>query len=283
MLAFGMILAGLWARRRAARQGIDPSHIDLMLPLALLGGVGGVFLFRWLSGPAIVPMGPGVDVAFRRQFFVFLFLSAPFIVLYARHFGLALGRIADCLGLPMLLGIVCIRMGCFMAGCCWGDVVNRDGVTAEFDPQVLAPLQTAPWLDTYLSPLAVQFPANSYPWLQHQLAGLLAPHAEHSLPVHPTQLYEAVLVAVFLFGLMQIERARRTAGMIGLAALTGYAAIRFIVEFFRADNAPIMGALTSHQLASVILIGLSAAGYIVLSRRTIADERFNNNKRGLAS
>ena len=62
-----------------------------------------------------------------------------------------------------------------------------------------------------------------------------------SRPRHPSQLYEAALEGVVLFGLLwwlarRIEAGRRP-GLITGAFLVGYALARFLVEFFRQPDA----------------------------------------------
>ncbi len=100
----------------------------------------------------------------------------------------------DALAVGMPVGQFFGRLGCFMAGCCYGSPSNL------------------PWAVTFTSPES------------------LCPVKE---PLHPAQLYEALL-ALGVFGVLYTFRTRkRYDGQLiliyfGLAAL-----VRFTVEFFR--------------------------------------------------
>jgi phosphatidylglycerol---prolipoprotein diacylglyceryl transferase len=85
-----------------------------------------------------------------------------------------------------------------------------------------------------------------------------------TVPVHPTQLYEAVGLAV-IAGLLLRWRHR---GVSDAAVFARYlvcaGSLRFAIEFVRV-NAPVVGPLTLAQLFSVAMI---AAGLSVIVRKT---------------
>ena len=76
------------------------------------------------------------------------------------------------------------RVGCFIAGCCWGDIVSHER-TSEFASQV----QTISFLRRVAH--GVQYPPGSLPYEQHLAMGMIDSGALASLPVYPVQLYEA--------------------------------------------------------------------------------------------
>jgi phosphatidylglycerol:prolipoprotein diacylglycerol transferase len=81
-----------------------------------------------------------------------------------------------------------------------------------------------------------------------------------TVPVHPTQLYEAVGLVVIAWLLIRWRR-RRTADVTLFARYLVLAgALRFAIEFVRV-NAPIVGSLTLAQLFSGAMI---VAGLLVL-------------------
>lgn len=85
-------------------------------------------------------------------------------------------------------------------------------------------------------------------------------------PVHPTQLYEAALdLGLFLF-LSRRYNQKRFDGEVALFYFIFYAAIRFFIEFFRADN-PSWAMWTLNQWASFAVF-LAAACFYLLIRRT---------------
>lgn len=83
-----------------------------------------------------------------------------------------------------------------------------------------------------------------------------------SVPVHPTQLYEAIALATIAAALIRWRRA----GVSDVDVLGRYlvlaGATRFAIEFIRV-NAPVLGPLTLAQLISAILV---TTGVVVIVR-----------------
>src|SRR6185312_16585207 len=48
-LVAGLVLAWVWGRGRAARAGVEASHIDLMMPVILAAGLAGAWAFGGLT------------------------------------------------------------------------------------------------------------------------------------------------------------------------------------------------------------------------------------------
>jgi len=84
-----------------------------------------------------------------------------------RAHAISLPRFADLAVAPLGIALMLARIGCFLAGCDYGKV------------------SALPW--------AVRFPAHSPAWQDHLAAGLVPAGRAESLPVHPTELYEAAL------------------------------------------------------------------------------------------
>lgn len=82
------------------------------------------------------------------------------------------------------------------------------------------------------------------------------------VPVHPTQLYEAIALALLALVLFRLSRAGASDRLVLGTYLGAAGAIRFAIEFVRV-NAPVAGPLTLAQLWSLALI---IAGAILLSR-----------------
>jgi phosphatidylglycerol:prolipoprotein diacylglycerol transferase len=86
-----------------------------------------------------------------------------------------------------------------------------------------------------------------------------------SLPArHPSQLYEAFLEGVVLFGLLWWlrTRVRLPNGVLTGVFFIGYAVLRILGELFRQPDAPLTGFLTRGQFLSLFLI-LIGAGFLV--------------------
>jgi prolipoprotein diacylglyceryltransferase len=227
MLIVALSCGWHYARQRAAKAGIDVSHVDLAVPLVFAISIIGV---------------------------KFLTLISPGDAEFASTFEQAL----DLFALPVLLWVAIVRLGCFMAGCCWGDLTQEHEALAGIsDHRLNTQVLTVAWLSGDWVATAVSFPAESLAWQQHLALGLIEADAIASLPVHPTQLYELALIAVLLLFLRKMENRQRARGLIALSALIGYATLRFIIEFLRADSTLVLGTLTFTQIICITLLLLA--------------------------
>jgi phosphatidylglycerol:prolipoprotein diacylglycerol transferase len=163
----------------------------------IIGGVIAFFVYRWLRP---FPLRPYMDV------------------------------LAPSIAIGTLFG----RLGCFLNGCCFGDICQL------------------PW--------AVSFPPDSPPWSQQVKLGLISLNSPQSLPVHPTQLYSALDALVLLLLLSAYYPLRRRDGeVIGLLMLT-YPITRFAIEYLRNDEGVFFAGMTISQTISVALL-LGACAY----------------------
>ncbi|XYH99482.1 prolipoprotein diacylglyceryl transferase family protein [Sorangium sp. So ce1128] len=139
----------------------------------------------------------------------------------------ALDALAPALGVLVAIG----RIGCFLAGCCFG--APSDG------------------------PFAVAFPRGTPAHAEHVRLGVIDAGARWSHPVHAAPLYEALVgVAMIGAGLALARSSRRGVAFAAVALL--YAAGRFAVELLRADPRPAAGPLTLPQWLSLIVVSLVA-------------------------
>jgi len=83
------------------------------------------------------------------------------------------------------------------------------------------------------------------------------------VPVHPTQLYEAVALAVLAWWLLRLRRMRMPEDIVLAHYLIGAGGIRFLIEFIRV-NAQILGPFTLAQLWSAVLLTF---GTVLVARR----------------
>jgi len=187
---------------------------------------------------------------------------------YSRIARLSFGRLLDILAIPTLAALLIQRFGCFLAGCCWGDVaIHDDWLTVIANTSLGAQLQTLPWAAGDWVATAVTFPAGSFAYEQHLAAALITADAPRSLPVHPTQLYEAVLLLPALWLLGRVRRGPHSAGALALCGFAAYGLIRFGIEFLRADSPMFAGDLTLPQLTSAAVF---AAALVLLRAEGIS-------------
>ena len=144
---------------------------------------------------------------------------------YGRRVRLPFLKTADAFAPGIALGHFFGRLGCFAAGCCWGEPT------------------TLPWGITFTNPHS------------HQTVGVPL-----GVALHPTQLYEAAAeLAIFVF-LYRLYRQKRFHGQILVWYLLLYPAARFIIEFVRSHSeaAYFGGQMFSlAQWAGLLLVSLA--------------------------
>ena len=174
-----------------------------------------------------------------------------FSVWYSLANGIEFLRLAD-LAIPTVsLGQALGRLGCFSAGCCWGDVTThqRAPFAVEFPggavvKNLFGQLTGTPslayasqadrahetrWVVEATGEVSSQVLAGG-----ERIADWVSRHG-HTLPVHPTQLYESLGQTVLFVTLLWARRYRRFHGHIFAIWLLCYAVLRSTVETFRGD------------------------------------------------
>jgi phosphatidylglycerol:prolipoprotein diacylglycerol transferase len=151
-------------------------------------------------------------------------------------------KAADMAGMVVPLGLGFGRIGCLLAGCCFGKPTS--------------------------SPLGLVFPPDSPASEFEFKAKLLRSMSEPSLPVHPTQIYESA--ASFLIAgvlILYLHGRKRYDGQVFLAFVALYAGARFLLEFWRSDDRGGLLGLSTSQLIGIALIAVVVALHRLLSRR----------------
>lgn len=255
LIATGFIVGIGLAQREARRRGQDPERIaDLsfwILVAALVGSRVYFILVNWRdyfeAGTFLVatPLGriPRV-LAIWEGGLVFYggFLGAAAAAwLYLRKHRMDFLAHADTLIPSVAIGHFFGRLGCFGAGCCWGDVAHAHlPWLAEFPPESLA-FQT--------------FAGRPDP------AAFLAADRLHTLPLHPTQLYESFgELGLFLLLVLWVRPRKRFHGEVLATWLMAYAVLRTVVEAFRGDvERGVVLGLGVGQWTSIVIFAAGAA------------------------
>jgi phosphatidylglycerol:prolipoprotein diacylglycerol transferase len=236
LVAIGF-LAGLWlSGRLARRQGLDPDKVTNLAVYGALAGLGGAKLLMFLLDYEYYAKYPREIFSFSTLqaggvFYGGLVIALLFGYWYAQRSGLPITTTLDVLapGLALAQGIG--RIGCFAAGCCWGTQCDR------------------PWAVTFTNPDA------------HELTGVPL-----QVALHPSQLYEAVLLAgVFAVVYGRSRKQHAPGSILGLYLILS-AAARFGAEFFRAHQQPNLfdGPLSNAQWISILLF--AAGVWLVWTR-----------------
>jgi phosphatidylglycerol:prolipoprotein diacylglycerol transferase len=161
---------------------------------------------------------------------------------FCRIKGIRLLAWADCAVPSLCTGLMITRLGCLLYGCDFGK---------PFDGR---------W--------SIVFPAGSPAFNQQRVEGLLPPSATHSLPVHPTQLYESLNGLILLGLVFLVRRYRRFSGEMFVAFTMGYAILRYFVEILRADEQRgNIGPLSTSQFIGVTTFLAGAALLVYLYSR----------------
>jgi phosphatidylglycerol:prolipoprotein diacylglycerol transferase len=231
LLAGGSL--GLWAaRRKVGSLGRRPW---VCAAVTVASGIAGARLGYGLAHPQEVDFGVFRIDRGGLVFFGGLFGAFVVGLAYVRARGLPLGAVADVVAPSLSLGQAFGRIGCFLNGCCFGTTTSL------------------PWAVRYPQSYAGtrEIPNPAFDFHVRHLG--FAETAGHSLPVHPTQIYESLLdFSLFLFLAWYVTRRARNGDALLLYGVL-YSALRFGIEFLRGDNAPTFTGLTVAQNLSLVL------------------------------
>jgi phosphatidylglycerol:prolipoprotein diacylglycerol transferase len=151
-------------------------------------------------------------------------------VFLMRRYKLPWRRTADAFAPGIAVGHAIGRLGCFSAGCCWGQPTNS-------------------WL-------GVRFTEKA-----NELTGVPIDSA-----LVPTQLIEAGANLLIFGALLWLRKRRTFDGQVISAYLILYSIARFTIEFWRADPRGSLLGLSTSQLISIILFAVGV-GLTLYHRR----------------
>ncbi|MET0385909.1 MAG: prolipoprotein diacylglyceryl transferase family protein [Polyangiales bacterium] len=164
--------------------------------------------------------------------------------------------LGDCAAPAIAVGLFLTRIGCYLYGCDFGVRLSENA------PGWLAKLGTFPRWPDDTGELR-----GSPAFLRHVDAYGLSRDAWFAFPVHPTQLYEALL-GLALVGLCLVLFARRAfRGQVLLVLCMVYGCARFFLEYLRDDQERgyALGFSTS-QLISLLIVPAAAIAYSLLRK-----------------
>jgi phosphatidylglycerol:prolipoprotein diacylglycerol transferase len=236
VLVAAAFLVALWvAGKLAARQGLNNDAVTNLGIYCALSALAGAKLMMFIVDIPYYTEHPGeiFSVATLRAGGVFyggLIAALGVAWWYLRKTKLPPLRTADVFAPAIALGHAIGRVGCFMAGCCWGVACDR------------------PWAVTFTNPTA------------NDLVGVPL-----NRPLHPTQLYESISEFIIFAILYRMVNRRHVEGTIIATYLILYGAARFIVEFYRFHE---QGNLWGSPLdtSQWISLGLFLIGGVYLFR-----------------
>ena len=238
LLAAAYLLGLQFALYRARQRGLDAQRVmDLGIWIIVSALVGAKLLLLIVDFKEFTS-SPRDLLGLARSGGVFyggLIAAVTVALLYLRRHQLPLWTTTDVFAPGIALGHIVGRLGCLLAGCCFGRETS------------------VPWAITFTNPAAA--------------ANVGTPLG---IPLHPTQLYEAgaeLLILVFL--LVWERRGRPFPGRTFWTYMLLYGVSRFVIEFYRGDSrGMVFDALSTSQFVSIVLVPLAVAMLVILSRRT---------------
>lgn len=235
---YGLIVAAaaavaVWLAARAARRrGIAPEAIaDAALWVGAAALAGGRVLYVVQTDPGTVARDPLRLLAVwdgGLSFYGALLAALVALVVFARRSQMAVLPVLDVAAPAAAAGQAIGHLGCLVGGDSYGVPTGLPWAVVYTNPNAMAPL---------------------------------------GVPLHPTQAYEALLLAL-LFAALWLGRARLERagnGVTAAAYLLGLAAIRFGLFFLRDEPAVLLGLKTAQLLG--IGIALLALVLLIVARR----------------
>ncbi len=217
MIALGVLLAVFLAVHRAKKRGLDVGIVyGIGLAMLLAGFICAKLLYLLIDLDAF--MKNPLEILSGGGFVVYggIVGGALASILYCRIKKVSFLSYFDLVAPSVALAQGFGRIGCFLAGCCYGH-------------------ETTAWY-------GVVFPDHSI--------------APGGIPLIPTQLISSAGDFLIVLLLILYARKSRPDGRIGALYLMLYSAGRFLVEFLRADYRGSIGFLSTSQFIALITLGL---------------------------
>ena len=231
MIAIG-ILAAYWNTERLAKKsGLNPEPVfDILLIGVGFGIIGAKLLFYITISDQLIA-NPNLIKAYLTEGFVVyggIIFGIVAALLYCKKKKLLFFYYLDCAAPSIALAQGFGRIGCFLAGCCYG-----------------APLD---------SPISITFTDSAY--------------APNHIPLFPSQLVSSAFDFVHFFVLCALFKSNKQPGKIGAFYLVFYSIGRFIIEFFRGDlERGNVGTLSTSQFISVFVAIVGIALVVFLTKK----------------
>lgn len=231
-IALGILLGYLYAQKEAKEKfNLKSQEIADFFLLGAFGVILGGKLFLFLDDPSYYWSHPSKLLNFSKGYvFYGSFLVAGLLSLgLLQRKKIPVLPALDSAALFLCLVHFFARLGCFMAGCCYGK--PYDGI---FSVAFSKPLSSAP-------------------------SGIF---------LYPTQIMSMLMIAVIGVFLFFYQKKAKFSGEIFFLYLISYGIGRFFLEFFRGDKRGFVfnGLLSNSQLIAVVFVSLGFYCYFHLKK-----------------
>ncbi len=217
MIGIGIIAAYGSAVYRAKRKGLDEDVLDGLAIWAVLFGLLGAKLLFYITSWKEIMADPSILWKFTDGFVVYGGIIGGILggYLYAKRKKISFVKYADLVLPSVALAQGFGRIGCLLAGCCYG--LQTDGA------------------------FCIVFKDSDF--------------APNNVPLLPTQIISSVLDFAHFFVLIWIARKVKKDGVVASLYLIFYSIGRFILEFFRGDLIRgSVGVLSTSQFISLFIL-----------------------------
>ena len=230
MIFLGVISACFIAVKRARKLGLNSEILDSLIVWILVGGIAGAKILFWLTQLEAILNNPKLMLDFNNGFVVYGGIMGGVVCgfLFCRLKKLDFLTYFDLLMPSVALAQGFGRIGCFLAGCCYGIESNHA--------------------------LSVVFPAGSF-----------APSGIHLAPI---QLIASALNFLLFAILIFCSHRKKQKGQVAALYLILNSIGRFILEYFRGDlDRGKVGFLSTSQFIAIFIFFVGFLFLYILNQK----------------
>lgn len=235
MIAIGIIAAYLTGEYRAKKHGLEADHVFNYVIWCVLGGFLGSKILYFITDIKNIIADPSrvLDIADGWVVYGGIIGGIFAARLYSKIKNLKFLAYFDLLIPSVALAQGFGRIGCFLAGCCYG---------METD-----------------SSIGITFHDSHY--------------APNGVSLLPTQLISSGLDFLHFLVLIWFAKRKKADGQVGAMYLILYSIGRFVLEFFRGDLIRgSVGSLSTSQFISIFTVIAGIVLFVITGRKTSQSE-----------
>ena len=230
MTAIGYLSAFLISERRGKKMGMDTDILYGIFWCAVLGGSAGSRLLYYIVSFRDILKDPSILWNFQNGWVVYGGIIGGVLasMVYCRYKKADFVRYLDLVIPAVAFAQGCGRIGCFFAGCCYG---------RETD-----------------SIFHIQYWQSEY--------------APNGVKLIPTQIYSSIGDFALAFLLCAYAKREPKKGKVAAGYGILYSIGRFVIEMFRNDHRGALGALSTSQMISIVILVLGIGGFVLAEKRS---------------
>lgn len=230
MTAVGYLSAFLISERRGKKMGMDTDILYGIFWCAVLGGSAGSRILYYIVSFRDILKDPSILWNFQNGWVVYGGIIGGVLasMVYSRYKKVDFVSYLDLVIPAVAFAQGCGRIGCFFAGCCYG---------RETD-----------------SIFHIQYWQSEY--------------APNGVKLIPTQIYSSIGDFAIAFLLMAYAKREPKKGKVAAGYCILYSIGRFVIEMFRNDYRGALGALSTSQMISIVILVLGIGGYVLAEKRS---------------